>query len=98
MMNIVCDDIAINTTAMALRGEDPPPGPVMELPYAGSRAMLWIKQIRITSKYKAEIYKAQRTRPMRIYCNKRYVWTGKVFNMILWDMVGMVWWKLTHTK
>ena len=40
MMNIICDDIATNTTAAALRGDSPPPQPVMELPYTGSRAML----------------------------------------------------------
>ena len=59
MMNIVCDDIAMHTIAMVLRGEEPPPGPVMELPYMGSRAMLWIKQIWITSKYKAEVYSTE---------------------------------------
>ena len=44
MMNIICDDIATETTAAALRGEAPPPEPVMELPYVGSRAMLRIGQ------------------------------------------------------
>ena len=43
MMNIVCNDIAINTTGAALSGGEPPPGPIMELPYEGSHAMLWIK-------------------------------------------------------
>ena len=36
MMNIVCGDIATNTTATAPRGEALPPGPIMELPYMGS--------------------------------------------------------------
>ena len=73
IINIICDDIATNTIAMALRGEETPLGPVLELLYTGSRAILWIKQIWITSKYIAEIYKARRTGPMRIYCNERYV-------------------------
>ena len=72
MMNIICDDIVTNTIATALRGEDPPPGPIMELPYAGSQAMLWIKQTWIAWKYKGETYKARRTGPMKIYCSKRY--------------------------
>ena len=50
MMNTICDDIATNTTAAALRGDALPPEPVMELPYAGSRAMLRIGQTWITSK------------------------------------------------
>ena len=68
MMNITCNEIATDTTAAALGGEAPYPDTVMELPYAGSRAMLRIKQTWITSKYKTEIYKARRTGPMRIYC------------------------------
>ena len=34
MMNIACDDIATETTAAALRGEEPYSDTVMELPYA----------------------------------------------------------------
>ena len=55
MMNIACDDIAMETTVAALRGEEPYSDTVMELPYVGSRAILHIKQTWITSKYKAEI-------------------------------------------
>ena len=82
MMNIACDDIATETTAVALRGEEPYSDKVMELPYEGSRAMLRIKQIWITSKYKEEIYKAQRTGPMRIYCAERHGWTDAVFDIV----------------
>ena len=64
----------------------------------GSQAMLRIKQTWITLRYKAEIYKAQRTGTMRIYCAKRHGWTDAVFDMVSWDMVGRVQWKLTHTK
>ena len=98
MMNIVCNDIATDTTAVALRGEEPYPGSVMDLPYAGLRAMLCIKQTWITSKYKAEIFKAWRNGPMRIHCAKRYGWTDEVFDMLSWDTVGRVRQKLTHTK
>ena len=44
MMNITCDGTATDTTAVALRGEAPYPDTVMELPYAGLRAMLRIKK------------------------------------------------------
>ena len=50
MINIACDDIATETTAVALRGEEPYSDSVMEFPYEGSRAMLHIKQAWITSK------------------------------------------------
>ena len=55
MMNIACDNIARETTAAALRGEELYSDTVMELPYVGLRAMLCIKQTWITSRYKAEI-------------------------------------------
>ena len=58
MMNIIYNEIVTDSTVVALRGEEPYPGTVMELPYAGSRAMLCIEQTWITLKYKAEIYKA----------------------------------------
>ena len=66
MMNIGCDNIGTNTTVTALRGEDSPSEPIIELPYAGSRAMLQIKQTWITSKYKEGVYKEQRTGPVMI--------------------------------
>ena len=44
MINIVCDNIATNTTSTALRQEDLPSGPIMKLRYAGSWAILRIKQ------------------------------------------------------
>ena len=56
MMNIICDDIATNTTATALKGEASSPGQIMKLPYTGSRAMLSIKQTWVTSKYKEEMH------------------------------------------
>ena len=43
MMSIACDDIAMDTIVAALRGEEPYPGMVMELPYAVGRAMLHIE-------------------------------------------------------
>ena len=60
--------------------------------------MLRIKQTWITSKHKAEIYKAQRTGPMRIYRAEKHGWTDAVFDMVSWDTMGLVRWKLTHTN
>ena len=67
MMNITCDDIVMETKVTVLRGEKPYSIMIMELPYAGYRAMLHIKKTWITLKYKEEIFKAQRTDPMRVY-------------------------------
>ena len=89
-MNIACDEIATDTKAVALSGEAPYPYTVMELPYAGSQAMLRIKQTWITLKYKTEIYKARVTGMMQIYCAERYGWSNEVFDMVSWDMVGRV--------
>ena len=97
-MNIICDDIVTNTTAVPLGGEASLPEPVMELLYAGSQAMLRIEQTWITSKYKEEIYKAWQTGPMRIYCHERHGWTDEVFEMVSWDTVGRVCKKLTYIK
>ena len=57
MMNIACDDIATETTAVALRGEEPYSDKIMELPYEGSRAMLRIKQTWTPSKKKRKYTK-----------------------------------------
>ena len=70
----------------------------MELPYEVSRAMLWIKQTWITSKYKEVLYWVRRTGPMRTYYNERYGWIYEVFDMVSWHSVGMVHRKLIHTK
>ena len=45
MVDIACDEIVTDTTAVALRGEAPYPDTVTKLPYAGSQAVLRIQHI-----------------------------------------------------
>ena len=99
MINIVCDDIATNTTEAVLSGGGSPSGPtIMELPYEGSGAMLRIEQTWIISKYKEALYRTRMMGPTRTYCNERYGWIDEVFDMVSWHSVVSVHKKLTHTK
>ena len=65
MMNIVCDKLAGATTWAALEGGDAQGRALLDLPYAGSRAMLKIRSRGVTFHYLGELYKTRRSGLMR---------------------------------
>jgi len=97
-VNVECDRIATDTTAAAKQGGVPPVEEVLQMPYAGSKAMLHINGVWITSKYKNEIYKARRTKEMRRYCKDKYKWTDEVFDSVHWESIRTVRAKSKQTK
>ena len=82
LINIACDKIASTTTKVAKGPHTTPPGLEMEPPYRGSKAMLRIDKVWITSGMKQELYKAHRTKEMMKHCKRRYGWTRRVYNLV----------------
>jgi hypothetical protein len=97
-INMAADKYATETTAAALDGTYTQPGPALHLPYPGSKAMLKINGVWITSKHKRVIYAARRVGPMRTYATSKYRWTNDTFNSVYWDSVGRVRRKMTHNQ
>ena len=81
-MNIVCDKLAGAITRAALEGGGAQGRALLDLPYAGSQAMLKIQNKWITSRYADELYKSCRTGAMREYCKQKYNWTDEIFDLI----------------
>ena len=98
MINVGCDLHASAVTEAAITDNLTDPGPVMTLPYKGSKAMLKIGDTWITSKYKRAIYKARRLGPIREYCVQRYEWNEGQFDTVDWESIGRVRKKLTVNK
>ncbi|KAL7552654.1 hypothetical protein ACHAWF_015884 [Thalassiosira exigua] len=91
--NIRCDEMASDTTAIAVEGgtDSLPPMPTtLEPPYRGSRAMLKIAGRWVTSKYRKHIYNAYRRGPMVAYMKGQYGWTDGEISSIHWDSIGRV--------
>ena len=82
LINMACDELASATTDTAKDSETTPAGPVLEMPYQGSRIMLKIKGVWVVSDTKRELYRAHRTEPMKKYCCEKYKWTSRVFDMV----------------
>ena len=97
-MNIICDEVAGDTTKAMLEGGVPPEVIVLEPPYEGSKAMLRAGGRWVTSKYKQEIYRAHRLDPMKQYCKEKYGMTESIFNSIHWASVGSVRSRLSQTR
>ncbi|KAL7551610.1 hypothetical protein ACHAWF_018082 [Thalassiosira exigua] len=91
--NIRCDEMASDTTAIAVEGgidSLPTMPPTLSPPYRGSRAMLKIAGRWVTSKYKKHIYNAHRRGPMVAYMKGQYGWTDAEIKAIHWDSIGRV--------
>ena len=81
-INIACDELAGETTAAILEGGSAPDDSIIQPPYAGSKCMLRLGGIWITTNLKSEIYKACRTQPMIEFCHDKYKWSSDTFHSI----------------
>ncbi|KAL7552549.1 hypothetical protein ACHAWF_016169 [Thalassiosira exigua] len=91
--NIRCDEMASETTAIAVEGgidSIPTMPPTLSPPYRGSRAMLKIAGRWVTSRYRKHIYNAHRRGPMVAYMKGQYGWTDNDISSIHWDSIGRV--------
>jgi hypothetical protein len=64
-MNVACDEIAGNEARERLEHPDLPLPPAIQPPYAGSKAMLKIGKVWITSNYDKHIHFASRVKQIR---------------------------------
>ena len=98
-VNIECDKIATETLSAALTSGDRPSDPmVLKLPYEGSRALLQIQGIWITSKHSQNIRKAKWGAAFLSYCTNRHGWTAEIFRTVNWQVVRTVRAQLTATQ
>ena len=88
-INIACDQLASETTNVVKSHGVPRDLPqLLNPPYKGSKAMLRIGRMWITSKYKAHLYEARRTPLVRKYMKEKYKWDDETFDSIDWPAIG----------
>ncbi len=61
--------------------------PILSSPYEGSRAILQINNMWITSHFKGELYKARRTLLLEEYLKTKYNWNDRTLNDIYWPYI-----------
>ena len=98
-INIECDKIATESITWAKTHSHIKDDPtIMRLPYKGSRALLNIGGVWITSKQRAYICRARWGQSLRDYCCRRYKWDIATLNMVSWRVIGTVRKSCTHTQ
>ena len=91
-MNIKCDHIANETVEAVLAANGHfPAWPILEPPYKkGSKAMLRINDVWITSNMPKHIYWAQCMQTILQYCLKWHKWREKDFHDVHWNSIESV--------
>jgi hypothetical protein len=90
LMNVACDEIAGKEARERLEHPDLPLPPAIQPPYAGSKAMLKIGKVWITSNYDKHIHFASRVKQIRAYCRYRHKWSRKTMRLVNWNLIGQV--------
>ena len=96
-LNIECDHIASTTSEIAL-GDHRRDLASFTPPYPGSKAMLRIGDIWITSKLDSHVLRARWTPQVIDYCLNKYGWDHTTFNDIAWKTIGAARWRCTPTQ
>ncbi len=98
-LNVECDKLATETTATLIRqGDTPHLPPVIEPPYAGSKALLRIGTKWVTTASEEHIRNARWESSVREYCYNKYIWTRSTFEKVDWRIIGATRRKLTPTQ
>ena len=86
MMNIACDEYAEEAAKEHIKT---PQAPFSSLqpPYEGSKAMLKISNVWITSNHDRSIHFASRAPSIKKYCKGRHKWSSSTMNMVNWDII-----------
>jgi hypothetical protein len=90
LMNMACDDYAGEAAREHMECPKAPPPNVLQPPYEGSKAMLKIGDLWITSDFDRNIHFASTAKDLRSYCRTRHKWSKKVFNLVDWKMIDSV--------
>ncbi len=98
-INIECDKLATETAQAVLTpGRPVVLPPVLSLPYPGSRALLRINRLWITTDLDRSILHAHWLDKARAYCCKKYGWSRETFDLVDWDLIQAVRTKMGHTQ
>ena len=93
MMNIACDELAGEVTAVALEvgtAHFPNPSEILQMPYQGSKAVLRIGEKWITARENRHLYAAKRRPKIREYIKRRRKWTDEQYDSVFWPKIGAV--------
>ncbi|EED89738.1 predicted protein [Thalassiosira pseudonana CCMP1335] len=86
-LNIACDEYVGDTVAAWSQNRDQPMPQVLEPPYEGSKALLRIGKLWITSDYSKHLHFARRAPFARRYCMRRHKWDGETMSKVDWDAI-----------
>ena len=86
-LNILCDEIAGAAAQEVIQGTYPTTATIQP-PYPGSKALLRIGDLWITSHVPRHINKAYHTVAILDYCKKKYNWTQATCDSIYWEGIG----------
>ena len=90
LMNVACDEYADQAAREHMECPEAPPDDILQPPYKGSKAMLKIGELWITSEYDKYIQFARTARPLQAYCRRRHGWSDKTFKLIDWKMIERI--------
>jgi hypothetical protein len=90
LMNIACDENADEAAREHMECPEAPPPDILQPPYEGSKAMLKIGELWITSDYDRNIHFASTARALRAYCRDRHHWSKRTMNLIDWKMIDSI--------
>ncbi len=85
-LNILCDAIAGAGAQQVIQGTYPS-SETLQPPYPGSKALLRIGDLWITSHVSRHIVKAYHSATLLDYCRTKYKWTQATCDSIFWDGV-----------
>lgn len=96
--NIEADRLASETASAARAEHLTNPTPMVQPPFPGSRALLKLKDVWITSKQEAHIHTAHWEAALELYCRTKYGWATATFHDIDWHSIGLARGRCTATQ
>jgi hypothetical protein len=90
-LNIECDRLATETIGAPLEQKNTQsPTHILQLPYKGSKALLNIDTMWITSQQRRHVCKGKWEQALVGYCRQRYGWDQNTFEQVYWKAVKTV--------
>jgi hypothetical protein len=89
LMNVSCDEYADQAAREHMERPEALSAGILQPPYKGSKAMLKIGELWITSDYDKYIQVARTARPLQAY-RRRHGWDAKTFTLIDWKMIERI--------
>jgi hypothetical protein len=90
LMNVACDEYADAAARDHIACPKAPQANIIQPPYKGSKAMLKIGELWITSDYDKYIHFASTARALRAYCRERHKWDNKTLDLVDWKTIERI--------